>query len=133
MEEYISRDKVLNIFSCDLAENDKKVSLQGICIDAAFKIMDIPAVEQQFTVGQDIWIVNEDANAHHAYKHGKVAEVRGELLSTKDKTTITVVSIVISVDGNEKSIFVPQCGLSSIYTTEQGAKNRIEHLNEEEK
>lgn len=45
MAEYINRDDVLKIFSCDLAEKDRQVSWQSVCIDVAFKIMNIPTIE----------------------------------------------------------------------------------------
>lgn len=45
MAEYIERDAALDCFACDLAKKDRKVSYQGFCIEAAFRIVDIPAAD----------------------------------------------------------------------------------------
>lgn len=44
-DDCISRDAACKIFATDLSKPDKKVSYQGMCVDAVFKIIELPSVK----------------------------------------------------------------------------------------
>jgi len=43
--EYIEREAALDCFKCDLGKRDYSISYQGAMVEAAFRIIDIPAAD----------------------------------------------------------------------------------------